>query len=206
MTVISQGRDRGSNEFSKNGSHFLSYWLQQLLYMPSRFYSVIVSSGFWLSIFFPDDEIHFVMVRERHKWYCTALLQMEGWYITFAFFWHWIIAFLLQHNRDSIFRGYDHNVLPVWEQGVTGKGIVVSILDDGMWILTRISFASTQIYEYLNIEDLKYWFVTDIAKLSCSLLANTVPLILTARASTRKRNFFVLNLIAVRTISMETLS
>ena len=51
MTVISQGRDRGSNEFSKNGSHFLSYRLQQLLYMPSRFYSVIVSSGFWLSIF-----------------------------------------------------------------------------------------------------------------------------------------------------------
>jgi len=37
----------------------------------------------------------------------------------------------LQDNRDSIFRGYDHNVLPVWEQGVTGKHVVVSILDDG---------------------------------------------------------------------------
>lgn len=37
----------------------------------------------------------------------------------------------LQHNTDSIFRGYDHNVLPVWEQGVTGKNVVVSILDDG---------------------------------------------------------------------------
>ena len=38
---------------------------------------------------------------------------------------------VLQHNTDSVFRGYDHNVLPVWEQGVTGKGVVVSILDDG---------------------------------------------------------------------------
>ena len=36
-----------------------------------------------------------------------------------------------QHNTNEVFKGYDHNVLPVWEQGVTGKGVVVSILDDG---------------------------------------------------------------------------
>lgn len=36
------------------------------------------------------------------------------------------------HNTDSVFKRYDHNVLPVWEQGVTGKGVVVSILDDGI--------------------------------------------------------------------------
>ncbi|KAK2567984.1 Neuroendocrine convertase 1 [Acropora cervicornis] len=34
------------------------------------------------------------------------------------------------HNTNEVFKGYDHNVLPVWEQGVTGKGVVVSILDD----------------------------------------------------------------------------
>ena len=39
--------------------------------------------------------------------------------------------FSFQHNTDSTFRGYDHNVLPVWGQGVTGKNVVVSILDDG---------------------------------------------------------------------------
>lgn len=29
-------------------------------------------------------------------------------------------------------RGNDHNVLPVWEKGLTGKGVVVTIVDDGM--------------------------------------------------------------------------
>ena len=32
----------------------------------------------------------------------------------------------LQHNS-----GKDMDVQEVWEQGVTGKGVVVSILDDG---------------------------------------------------------------------------
>ena len=32
----------------------------------------------------------------------------------------------------------DINVLPVWRKGYTGKGIVVSILDDGgYWIMTE---------------------------------------------------------------------
>ena len=42
-----------------------------------------------------------------------------------------VSIFSFQHNTDSTFRGYDHNVLPVWGQGVTGKNVVVSILDDG---------------------------------------------------------------------------
>lgn len=33
----------------------------------------------------------------------------------------------------------DINVLPVWRKGYTGKGIVVSILDDGgYWIMTEM--------------------------------------------------------------------
>ena len=28
--------------------------------------------------------------------------------------------------------GYDVNVFPVWQKGITGKGVVVSILDDGI--------------------------------------------------------------------------
>ena len=29
----------------------------------------------------------------------------------------------------------DINVLPVWRKGISGKGVVVSILDDGRWSL-----------------------------------------------------------------------
>lgn len=28
--------------------------------------------------------------------------------------------------------GYDTNVVPVWRQGITGEGVVVCILDDGL--------------------------------------------------------------------------
>ena len=28
--------------------------------------------------------------------------------------------------------GVDINVLPVWKQGITGRGVVLSVLDDGM--------------------------------------------------------------------------
>lgn len=35
----------------------------------------------------------------------------------------------IPQNRGS---GLDMNVIPAWRQGVTGKGIVVTILDDGL--------------------------------------------------------------------------
>ena len=39
---------------------------------------------------------------------------------------------IIQHRPDdSKFKGHDMNVVPVWKQGITGKGVVVSILDDG---------------------------------------------------------------------------
>ena len=31
--------------------------------------------------------------------------------------------------------GVDINVTPVWDKGITGKGVVVSILDDGEFVL-----------------------------------------------------------------------
>lgn len=36
----------------------------------------------------------------------------------------------LKINREE--RGHDVNVTGVWGQGITGKGIVVAILDDGL--------------------------------------------------------------------------
>lgn len=35
----------------------------------------------------------------------------------------------IPQNRGS---GLDMNVIPAWKEGITGKGIVVTILDDGL--------------------------------------------------------------------------
>ena len=37
---------------------------------------------------------------------------------------------LPQYNTE--FNGKDLNVLPVWQQNITGQGVVVAILDDGV--------------------------------------------------------------------------
>jgi len=39
--------------------------------------------------------------------------------------------FLSQHRTEPGYEGHDINILPVWKRGITGKGVVVSILDDG---------------------------------------------------------------------------
>lgn len=36
------------------------------------------------------------------------------------------------HRTEVGYKGHDMNVLPVWEKGLTGKGIVISVLDDGL--------------------------------------------------------------------------
>lgn len=37
-----------------------------------------------------------------------------------------------QYNQDNVFYQYDHNVIPVWQKlNIIGRGISVSILDDG---------------------------------------------------------------------------
>ena len=42
----------------------------------------------------------------------------------------WYLYNYGQYNR--YLKGSDINVVPVWERGITGKGVVVSILDDGL--------------------------------------------------------------------------
>lgn len=37
--------------------------------------------------------------------------------------------FFSSQNRGN---GYDMNVIPAWREGITGKGVVVTILDDGL--------------------------------------------------------------------------
>ena len=40
-----------------------------------------------------------------------------------------LLTYLKIKNRG---KGLDMNVMPVWEENITGKGIVVTILDDGL--------------------------------------------------------------------------
>ena len=32
--------------------------------------------------------------------------------------------------------GHDMNILPAWKKGITGKNVVITILDDGVFILS----------------------------------------------------------------------
>lgn len=42
------------------------------------------------------------------------------------------MLFFFQHNIDKLYHQYDHNVIPVWKElNITGRGVSVSILDDG---------------------------------------------------------------------------
>eukprot|EP00795_Rhopilema_esculentum_P005914 gene5914-11255_t len=36
------------------------------------------------------------------------------------------------HNRDPGMTGHDMNILPAWKKGITGKNVVITILDDGI--------------------------------------------------------------------------
>eukprot|EP00794_Sanderia_malayensis_P009760 gene9760-10759_t len=36
------------------------------------------------------------------------------------------------HRTEPAMKGHDMNILPAWEKGITGKGVVVTILDDGI--------------------------------------------------------------------------
>ena len=51
--------------------------------------------------------------------------------------WITLLCCLLytQHNRGGgiTYEGFDLNVEPAWKMGFTGKGVVVTILDDGEW-------------------------------------------------------------------------
>lgn len=83
---------------------------------------------------------------------CNFLIKCGSWSV-----WLWKKSynrtmFSSQHNTKSPFRGYDHNVLPVWGQGVTGKNVVVSILDDGKYFF-NLCYTCMQYYlrQYLIV-------------------------------------------------------
>ena len=67
------------------------------------------------------------------------------------------MLFCLQ-NRNN----HDMNVRPVWDQGITGKGVVVSILDDGKLFCSNINIVCmyTAIYIYtLNTVKISVYFM-----------------------------------------------
>ena len=54
-----------------------------------------------------------------------------------------VAAFLLLLLQDNLrFIGHDINVTGVWENNITGRGIVVSVIDDGKYIsIDNMAFA-----------------------------------------------------------------
>ena len=44
---------------------------------------------------------------------------------------HFTTSYQLNTGQTGGPVGVDINVIPVWERGITGRGVVVSILDDG---------------------------------------------------------------------------
>lgn len=72
--------------------------------------------------------------------------------------WCFIMLFCLQ-NRNN----HDMNVRPVWDQGITGKGVVVSILDDGKLFCSNINIVcmyTIHLYIYtLNTVKISVYFV-----------------------------------------------
>ena len=72
--------------------------------------------------------------------------------------WCFMMLFCLQ-NRNN----HNMNVRPVWDQGITGKGVVVSILDDGKLFCSNINIVcmyTIQLYIYtLNTVKISVYFV-----------------------------------------------
>ena len=58
----------------------------------------------------------------------------QWYYVSFYLFRLIIIMNGIQDNKGQTggSPGIDLNVIPVWKKGLTGKGVVVSILDDGI--------------------------------------------------------------------------
>lgn len=54
--------------------------------------------------------------------------------------------------------GYDMNIAPAWQKGYTGKGVVVSILDDGI---------------QTNHPDLALNYVSTVSPVTCCTLAKS---------------------------------
>lgn len=52
--------------------------------------------------------------------------------LVFFLFLSFVFSKLQWHLNNSLFPGNDVNVLPVWKEGVTGKGVTVCIIDDGI--------------------------------------------------------------------------
>lgn len=74
--------------------------------------------------------------------------------LLFLFFSFSIFIVRLQHRGN----GLDMNVIPAWKDGITGKGIVVTILDDGLetdhpdLVENYVSIHTSILYHFFSIE------------------------------------------------------
>lgn len=57
-------------------------------------------------------------------------VNLYHFYAFFTFFLLYFLFLLLQHN--DINKGMDINVTGVWERNITGRGVTVVVVDDGV--------------------------------------------------------------------------
>lgn len=75
----------------------------------------------------------------------------------------------------------DLHVIPVWQKGITGKGVVITVLDDGLeWNHTDIysNYVSLGIRLLLNrLTICKFDMQMLLLSLSCSLFCKAAPIL-----------------------------
>ena len=71
----------------------------------------------------PVINLHSIAVIKLYELYAC---QLTDW-LTFCLFIY------LQDNLKFV--GHDINVTGVWERNITGKGVIVSVIDDGEFVI-----------------------------------------------------------------------
>lgn len=76
-------------------------------------------------------------------------------FLVISFFFSFSIFIVRLQHRGN---GLDMNVIPAWKDGITGKGIVVTILDDGLetdhpdLVENYVSIHTSILYHFFSIE------------------------------------------------------
>lgn len=82
-----------------------------------------------------------------------------------------ILPFQQDTRTSSSLPKLDLHVIPVWKKGITGKGVVITVLDDGL------EWNHTDIYpNYVSVSSWHAYSTTIRKPLRCCFHANAYPL------------------------------
>lgn len=81
-----------------------------------------------------------------------------------------ILPYQQDTRTSSSLPKLDLHVIPVWKKGITGKGVVITVLDDGL------EWNHTDIYpNYVSVSSCNAYSTTIRKPLRCSFHANGYP-------------------------------